>query len=398
LPHFFKESELPYHVGERRELRIGFINYAVLFKEIYINPRVHISLPAIEDVQTPLKSVVSPVTGRRPDIDLLRVIVVLMLVPFHAACAFDPYGSIQIQKQSPINGCIVFVDFVSHFGMPLLFMFAGMNLWFALQKHTGDEVSAERAKRLGIPLLFGCVVLIPPMVYLCQVEVLPSPPSIWAFYAWFFTHFGLTTYDGGWTPGVLWFIFYLWLFSAICIPVIDHANKKARVEKKEGIKHRHELPFPVRCILYLLVPGVIATAAIPLPILSWGAQNMVYYGIYFVIGILMARYPPAQDVIDSLGFPCLVLGVATYLLEKFAFPATMGSWSLAWVLSLMNYGFGSWFWVLAFLGLGHRYIRTGGRVLTYLAEASYPFYVLHATVLGVVAFFIIKLPVAPVPM
>jgi hypothetical protein len=55
--------------------------------------------------------------------------------------------------------------------------------------------------------------------------------------------------------------------------------------------------------------------------------------------------------------------------------------------------FGSWFWLTTFIGLGSRYLRSKNRFLTYANEAVLPFYILHQTVIVVVAFLLINWPV-----
>ena len=49
-----------------------------------------------------------------------------------------------------------------------------------------------------------------------------------------------------------------------------------------------------------------------------------------------------------------------------------------------------WFCLVAFLGYGRRFLRSGGRVLKYAATASYPVYLLHQTVIVAVGFVVLK--------
>ena len=48
--------------------------------------------------------------------------------------------------------------------------------------------------------------------------------------------------------------------------------------------------------------------------------------------------------------------------------------------------FNMWFWVIAFLGLGRRYLGFSNKTLRYITEATYPFYILHMTVVVLIGF------------
>ena len=54
--------------------------------------------------------------------------------------------------------------------------------------------------------------------------------------------------------------------------------------------------------------------------------------------------------------------------------------------------FNAWFWVLAILGWGRRMLGFRNRFLDYASEGIYPFYLLHQTVIVVVAFYVIRAP------
>mgnify|MGYP001025463243 FL=1 len=98
-------------------------------------------------------------------IDWLRVLAVLLLFPFHTWRIFnagDPFYVKSAYLSQTINSVIWFIDF---WHMPLLFLLAGASTYFALRKRTGLQYAGERLLRLGVPLLFGWAVLIPPQTW-----------------------------------------------------------------------------------------------------------------------------------------------------------------------------------------------------------------------------------------
>jgi glucan biosynthesis protein C len=54
------------------------------------------------------------------------------------------------------------------------------------------------------------------------------------------------------------------------------------------------------------------------------------------------------------------------------------------------YSSATWFWLLALVGLGRKYLRFENRFLNYANEGSYPFYILHQTVIVLFAYLIFR--------
>jgi peptidoglycan/LPS O-acetylase OafA/YrhL len=52
----------------------------------------------------------------------------------------------------------------------------------------------------------------------------------------------------------------------------------------------------------------------------------------------------------------------------------------------------TWTSIMAFLGFGRRYLSFGSRLLDWARDASYPIYILHQTVIIVIAYFVIRQP------
>jgi peptidoglycan/LPS O-acetylase OafA/YrhL len=50
----------------------------------------------------------------------------------------------------------------------------------------------------------------------------------------------------------------------------------------------------------------------------------------------------------------------------------------------------AWGWVLGFIGYGKQYLNRSHRILNYLNQAVYPFYILHQTVIVILAYYITR--------
>ncbi|MBE1162368.1 hypothetical protein [Dyella acidiphila] len=55
----------------------------------------------------------------------------------------------------------------------------------------------------------------------------------------------------------------------------------------------------------------------------------------------------------------------------------------------------TWLWVMAFLGYGYRYLSFVNPLLRWAREASYPFYILHQTIIVMIGYYIIQYAWAP---
>ena len=53
-------------------------------------------------------------------------------------------------------------------------------------------------------------------------------------------------------------------------------------------------------------------------------------------------------------------------------------------------GFAPWFIIIALLGYGKQFLNFTNRFLKYFAEASYPLYILHQTVIIVIGFYVVQ--------
>ena len=118
-------------------------------------------------------SAVDPVSSpppRRSDLDWLRVLGVLLLVPFHGLQVFiqDPGAVVYLKDTVDCLCCVRFSGFIHQFHMPLLFVLAGMSSALALARRSGGQYLRNRILRLVVPLGFGLAVIVPPMTYITQ--------------------------------------------------------------------------------------------------------------------------------------------------------------------------------------------------------------------------------------
>jgi len=161
-------------------------------------------------------------------IDWLRLFAVFLLFFFHTARIFDPEEMFYAQSDTPSPVLFdAFIRSLSPWHMSLFFLLAGASSYYALRRRSGRQYVRERFKRLFIPFVFGVLVLIPPQSY---IGLLQHSNYSKSYFSWFPDFFTLQGDDedgyfmGGHTWGHLWFIFHLFVYSLIALPLFLYLN------------------------------------------------------------------------------------------------------------------------------------------------------------------------------
>lgn len=318
---------------------------------------------------------------RRYGLDWLRIIVVFLLFPFHTARVFDWWEPNYI-KDTTNAFSSWFVAGVGFWFMALLFVIAGFSTFHALQKRSTREYSKERVLRLLVPLLFGLVLIVPVQGFYASLQHEGFTGNYIQFLGQYFTDFhDLSGYTGGFTPAHLWFILYLFIISMCMLPLL----LRLRTPKKE----RAIKPW------LLLLAFVPMTAAEVLP--DIGGKNIFFYAVLFLFGFLMARKEEIMALVRRMRFGTLIAAVVlspgyVILASSLGWP---GGYDLisAGIALLRNLCV--WLLILALMGLADTYLNKPSRTLSYLNGASYPVYVLHQSVMMVVAYYVVAADLSP---
>ncbi len=324
-------------------------------------------------------------------IDWLRILAVLLLFPFHTLRVFDAGDPFYVKSSPLVEWVGGVLSFISVWHMPLLFFLAGCSTYYALRKRSGGQYSWERVKRLLIPLVFGIFVLIPPQTWYGAQFNSGYTDSYWHylssgdFLVWNVQDGG--DYFGGFGIGQLWFIYFLLFISFIALPLMLWGARGRGVRRMQAFSRR--LARPVWWILAFVILYVGGIA----PDIPGGP--FVYYLFVFTLGFVAVCDPKFMESAERFRVPALVVGVALTLFQvlstdfRESFPDP--SWQRA-VLAIAEVA-ATWLMLVGMMGFGKRYLDRTSRTQKYLAEGSYPVYILHQTVIVIIAFYVVQLAV-----
>lgn len=298
---------------------------------------------------------------RKHYVDNLRWIILLILIPYHAAQAWNTWGEpnyIYFGGNRFISSIIVFF---SPYFMPLLFVLAGVSTKFALQKRTNKEYLVERVKRLFVPLVFGTIVLMPIMTYLADRFNYSYSGGFVEHYAIFFTKYtDLIGADGGFSLGQFWFLLYLFIISVVGVGVIT-------LSKRIVLKSEIIIPFWLVCLLGLPLPLLSE-------LLSIGGKSLVEYMYLFMLGYYVFADEKNINKAEKNCWLLFGIGFVATILNTYLF--TWADKEFALMNTVTKY-VSEWIMIIALLGLAKKYWNVSGKVADYMNKRSFLFYIYH---------------------
>ncbi|WP_019588582.1 acyltransferase family protein [Deinococcus apachensis] len=327
-------------------------------------------------------------TPRRSDLDWLRVGAIVLLLFFHSARVFDLSEAFYVQNDQR-SALLTYglIGFFGRWGMELLFVISGMASWYALSGRSGRTYLRDRWSRLGLPFLFGVLVLVPPQGYFAQLQQSGAPTASYpAFLGRYFTDWSdLSGYPGSFTPAHLWFLLFLLAYSALALPFFHWWKAPARAPLRETLAST----FRGRGSLLIWSLPLALAAALP----GVGGKNLTGYLLYFVFGYLLAATPKYQRTIDRDRqlFALVGLGSWAALTAAWVLGLSPADGSVGDLLTHLLRTLCAWSSVLALLGYAHTHLRVSRTWLARANEAAFPVYIVHQTVLVAAAFFLVRL-------
>ena len=300
---------------------------------------------------------------RKHFIDNLRWMDVLLLIPYHAAQAFNCWGELNYICFAPDRVLSSFIVFLSPFFMPLLFLLAGMSTGYALKKRSIPQYILERTKRLIVPFLFGTLVFCPIMAYIGDKTNFGYSGGFFEHYKVFFTKWtDLSGFDGGFGVGQFWFLYFLFVISLVAVGLIALIGRI--FGKKEG---KRGLPFALLCLFVVPFPFLYDLLAV-------GGKSFAEYLYVFLIGYYVFSKDTVIEKAEKYRYPSLVIGLLAGGADVYMFIWSGKDFGIANVIAK---AFTEWFMILALIGIGKKRLDRAGKLSAYMSQRSFPYFSFH---------------------
>ena len=319
-------------------------------------------------------------------IDWLRILAVLLLFPFHTLRVFNS-EAFYVKASAPSGAADWVISFIGVWHMPLLFFLAGCSTYLALRKRRPGQYAWERVSRLLVPLVFGILILLPPQTWYGGRFNSAYAGSFWHYLSsgdylrWNIQDGG--DYFGGFGIGQLWFILWLFLISLILLPLVAWAARGKVAPRVQRLSRRlaHPLLWVVP-ILFLML-GEAAPQQVGKPSLL--------YAFVFLLGFLVACEPTFAETAEFYRWPALIggIGLTVFWVETGAFRDSLADPSLGRAGLAFLGCTALWLMIMGAMGMGKRYLNRTSAAQRYLAEGSYPVYVIHQTAIVIIGFYVV---------
>jgi len=328
-------------------------------------------------------------TIRRYDLDWLRVIVFGLLIFYHVGMFFVPWGW-HVKNNEIYDWLRWPMLFLNQWRLPILFVISGMGTYYALGKRSMGKFIWERFLRLGIPLVAGMILIVPPQIYFERLAEGTFSGSYWEY-------FTKVAFDGIYPEGNLswhhlWFLPYLLVFSWILAPLFVYLRRhqtlfiewvKRLIQKKWGI---YAFVIPLYFVESLVEPFFPITHAL---VDDW--FNFIFSIILFFYGfVLIATGEVFWGTVARMKQKAPALGIICFSGQLIIWLFFEDGYVIHFTEALLKVT-NIWSWILVLFAYAAQYLNKPSKELAYANRAVYPFYILHQTVTVAIAYYLMNL-------
>ena len=308
-------------------------------------------------------------SNRRHDIDWIRVIAIGLLLLYHVAIGFQPWGIMIgfITLEGSWESLWVPMTMLNIWRIPLLFTVSGMGVYFAMRNRSWKQLVQERSRRILLPLLFGYFFIVPVHVYLWQ--------SYYEFEPAYSAH-----------AGHLWFLGNIFVYVIVLLPLFFYLKRNGDGPLAKGIKWMMRTPLGLLPVLAAFMAEAWILDPRPFEMYAMTRHGFFLGLLAFFFGfcyVLAGR--SFWEMLLKWRWLFLIVAVAFFVVRLVHFQALAPNHLLA---------VESHCWILSVFAFGHKYLNRPSRALRYLSQAAYPVYIVHMIVLYLGSMLIFPLDIA----
>jgi glucan biosynthesis protein C len=331
---------------------------------------------------------------RRFDLDWVRIGAFMLLIFYHVGMYYvtwdwhvkSPHASSTIEPLMMLT---------SPWRLSLLFLVSGVATAHLFERQGTRGFLGQRSVRLLVPLLFGMTVIVPPQSYLEVVEKVSYAGTYADFLKLYFTAYHgfcrgsdcliLPTWNH------LWFVAYLWVYTVVLYAVMRLIPASVNWLRRITDSKLGGVGIIVWPLAFLAIARITLIAVYPPNhALAGDWYNHATYGMTFLFGFVLAGTRAPWAGIERARWIALGLAVLGWALLS-AYNGFYGNDAAPAPPQLLKlflrgvHGAEQWLAIVAVLGFARRYLAHDNAARRYLTAAIFPVYILHQTVIVVVA-------------
>ncbi len=327
---------------------------------------------------------------RHYGLDWLRVAAFAILIVYHVGMVFVPWG---FHAKSPHGAqwAVLPMLAVNAWRLSLLFVVSGYASRALLTRapSVGGFVR-QRTLRLLVPLAFGVAIVVPPQSWVELVTQHDYTGGFATFWARDYFRFGPLA--GIVLPALnhLWFVLYLWLYTlvlAMLVLGIRWSKAQALFDRTFGGVALLILPTAwLVCIHGWWFPMGYETHD--------PAHDLMAHMSYlpaFLFGFALAGSAPVLAACVRWRWVGALMGVLGYGFILSVELGLVGSSTPRWLYPVYGaaHAVQQWGTIVALIGFAERHWNRDAPVRQMLTEAVFPFYLVHQTIIVLVAYWLI---------
>lgn len=334
--------------------------------------------------------------GRHYGMDWLRIGAFQLLILYHVGMAFVPWD-FSVKMTPPIGWTVIPMFLTNPWRLSLLFVVSGFASAALLERSQSiGALMRSRLARLGIPLLFGMAVIVTPQPW---IELVTQHHYSYGF-GYFLMHdyYRPQAIDGVIVPTYmhLWFVVYLLAYTLLwgallTLPKAWIAQTKALAERV--LAGPALLPFGIAtffAVRNFVAPGWSDSH---LFVNDWSA-HLSYFGA-FLFGVLLRRSDRVRETAArwwKVAGVAAIIGWAYISWAEITYPGMAPMPHSLGLLYRIARATEAWGAIVGLVGLAERHWNRDSKWRPMLAEAVFPFYIVHQTVIIVVGYWLLSTP------
>jgi hypothetical protein len=334
---------------------------------------------------------------RHYGMDWLRIGAFGLLILYHIGMVFVPWG-FQVKTAQPMAWVEIPMLLTNPWRLTLLFVVSGYasRALFAKSASVRAFVRSRNA-RLLIPVLFGMAVIVPPQTWVELVTQHGYQGGFLQFYTQDYFRFGTLFGIVMPTWNHLWFVVYLWVYTVVLglIMLVPGSDRlQPLFDRVFGGSRAVWVPLAFLLITqFWLFHRDEDTHAL---FDDWIAHLQYFPAMLLGFGLAgsrnamagLAKHWKLSSGIAVAAYATLAAMLVAW--PDFSFPAH----SITLVFRVAR-EVETWVAIAALIGITERFWNRDGSWRATLAEATFPFYIIHQTIIVVVEFWLKPLNIGP---